>query len=203
MFGLGKDHKDPLADPKAAERWLATFPGNDPLGLQRNVLAELGRVSERSARLTPSGLEAVFHVDAQTGTLRKTLTDQYIEHASRSSKIENQLWQALFDLTQGFLMCYGAFAREIPVHAQSSKWQGLLPQLVAREVSIRSRRQIRLFRYEQWIPAKWAELHGLFMLACSRQIERVPLVFSADGDTTTIEHEYLVALMCSSSIPAT
>ncbi len=195
MFGLGKDHKDPLADSKAAERWLATFPGNDPLALQREVLTELGRASERTARHTPAGLEAIFYVDNRTENLRKTLTDQYIEHASRSSKIENQLWQALFDLTQGFLVCYGTFAREIPVHAQSSKWQGLLPQLVARELKhLGLDAKIRLFRYEQWIPAKWTELHALFTLACSRQIERVPLVFSPDGATTTIEHEYLVAL---------
>ena len=38
--------------------------------------------------------------------LRDTLVAQYLEHASRSSKIENQLWQALFDLSQGFLACY-------------------------------------------------------------------------------------------------
>jgi hypothetical protein len=196
MFGLGKDHKDPLADARTAERWLTTFPGNDPLALQREVLTELGRASERTARRTPSGLEAVVFVDARTESLRKTLTEQYIEHASRSSKIENQLWQALYDLTQGFLMCYSAFAREIPVHAQSSKWQGLLPQLVAREVKhLGLDAKIRLFRYEQWIPAKWTELHALFTLACSRQVERVPLVFSADGSTSTIEHEYLVALM--------
>ena len=45
--------------------------------------------------------------------LRDALTAQYIEHASRSSKIENQLWSALFDLTQAFLLAYQAFAREI------------------------------------------------------------------------------------------
>ncbi len=196
MFGLGKSTKDLLADAKAAERWLASFPENDPLALQHEVLAELSRLSERDARRTPSGLEAVFHVDARTRGLRKTLTEQYIEHASRSSRIESQLWQALFDLTQGFLMCYAAFAREISNHAQSNKWQGLLPELLAREIMhLGLDAKVRLFRYEQWIPAKWAELHTLFTLACSRQIERVPLVVDAAGGTTTIEHEYLVALV--------
>jgi len=196
MFGIGKSIKDPLADAKAAERWIASFPENDPLALQREVLGELGRLSERESRRTPSGLEAVFRIDAQTKTLRRTLTSQYIEHASRSSRIESQLWQALFDLTQGFLMCYGAFAREVSSHAQSNKWQGLLPELVAREIThLGLDAKIRLFRYEQWIPAKWAELHALFTLACSRQIERIPLVVDAGGGTTTIEHEYLVALV--------
>ncbi len=196
MFGLGKSTKDPLADAKAAERWLASFPDHDPLALQHEVLGELSQWSERNARRTPSTLEAVFHVDAQTKALRKTLTAQYIEHASRSSRIEGQLWQALFDLTQGFLMCYAAYAREVATHAQSSKWQALLPELLAREIMhLGLDAKIRLFRYEQWIPAKWAELHTLFALACSRQIERAPLVVDAAGATTTIEHEYLVALV--------
>jgi hypothetical protein len=196
MFGFGKTSTDPIADVKTAERWLATFAANDPLAVQREVLTELGKLSEQPARRTPQGLEAVFHVDAHTKSLRKALTAQYIEHASRSSKIENQLWQALFDLTQGFLTCYGAFAREVSSHAQSNKWQALLPELIAREIThLGLDAKIRLFRYEQWIPAKWAELHLLFTLACSRQFERHQLVVDADGGTTTIEHEYIVALL--------
>ena len=128
--------------------------------------------------------------------LRESLVTQYLEHASRSSKIENQLWQALFELSQGFLACYGEFAREIARHAQSKKWQTLLPELIARQIIHHGLdARIRLFRYEQWIPAKWTELHALFTLACSRQIERHPVVADAGGDTTTIEHEYLVALI--------
>ena len=56
--------RDPLADAKTAERWLASFPPTDPLAIQRDVLAELGRLTERSANRTPQGLEAVFHVDS-------------------------------------------------------------------------------------------------------------------------------------------
>jgi hypothetical protein len=196
MFGIGKSIKEPLADPRTAERWLASFPDNDPLAVQREVLGELGRLSERTAKRNPSALEAVFRVDAATKALRKTLTAQYIDHAARSSRIESQLWQALFDLTQGFLGCYASFAHEVSAHAQSNKWQGLLPELLARQIMhLGLDAKIRLFRYEQWIPAKWTELHNLFMLACSSQIERVPLVFDPSGATTTIEHEYLVALV--------
>ena len=196
MFGIGKDQKDPLADAKAAERWYASLPGNDPVAIQHDVQAELARLTERSARRTPQGLEAVFRVDLETQSLRRTLSAQYLEHASRSSRIESQLWQALFDLTQGFLACYAAFERELSAHAQSSKWQALLPELLARQIQhLGLDARIRLYRYEQWIPAKWAELHALFTLACSRQIERRHVVVSAQGETTTVEHEYLVALI--------
>ncbi len=196
MFGIGKDQKDPLADAKAAERWYASLPGNDPVATQHDVQAALARLGEPNARHTPQGLEAVFRIDLDTQGLRRTLSAQYLEHASRSSRIESQLWQALFDLTQGFLACYAAFERELSAHAQSSKWQALLPELLARQIQhLGLDARIRLYRYEQWIPAKWTELHEHFTLACSRQIERRHIVVNAEGETTTVEHEYLVALI--------
>jgi len=173
MFGFGKTIKDPLADDKTAERWLASFPVNDPLAMHAEVLAQLGMVADRAARRTPQRLESVYYIDAHTDELRKTLTAQYIEHANRSSKIEHQLWSALFDLTQAFLLAYQAFSREVSDHAQSSKWQALLPELVCRQVvHLGLDAKVRLYRYEQWIPAKWAELHTLFALACTRRCSR-------------------------------
>lgn len=196
MFGLGKTNRDPLADVKSAERWLASFPTNDPLATHGEVLAELGRMAEPAARRTPQRLEAVFFLDGQCEGLRKSLTVQYIEHAARSSKIEHQLWSALFDLTQAFLVMYYAFAREVSHHAQSAKWQQPLPELLCRQIiHMGLDAKVRLYRYEQWIPAKWAELHTLFTLACSRQFERQQLVLGPGGSATTIEHEYLVSLL--------
>ena len=195
MFGFGRSAKDPLSDVKAAERWLSTLPGGDTLGVHGDVIEQLERASGQSAVRTPHRLRAVFHVDAQTGAQRRALIGQYIEHASRSSKIENQLWTALFGLTQGFLRTYQSYAREISDHPQNKRWQELLPEIVCRQVvHLAVDARVRLFRYEQWIPAKWAELHGLMSLACSNQIER-RLVTLNESSTTTIEHEYLRALV--------
>jgi hypothetical protein len=196
MFGFGKTIKDPLADAKTAERWLGLFPTNDPLAIHSAVLAELGRLTERDAKRTPARLEAVFLTDRYTDPLRRNLTTQYLEHGNRSTRVENQLWQALFDLTQGFLLCYQAFAREVSDHAQSNKWQSLLPELIARQISHQGLdAKVRLFRYEQWIPARWADLHALFQMACSAQLERQPVPVLLDGGLTTIEHEYLRVLV--------
>lgn len=196
MFGFGKTVKDPLADVKAAQRWLASLPGNDPLAVHAELLFELARLADRAARSSPAQLSAVFALDAGIGELRQALTAQYIEHANRSSRIEQQLWSALFDLTQAFLLAYQAFAREAATHVGSSKWQQLLPELIARQVvHLGLDAKIRLFRYEQWIPAKWAELHALFSLACSKQVERQLLTLGQGDSTTTIEHEYLLVLV--------
>jgi len=196
MFGFGKTIKEPLADAKTAERWLASFPANDPLAIHGAVLVGLGRLTERDAKRTPGRLEAVFCVDRFTDPLRKNLTAQYLEHSNRSTRVENQLWQALFDLTQGFLLCYQAFAREVTDHAQSNKWQSLLPELIARQIMHQGLdAKIRLFRYEQWIPAKWSDLHSLFQMACSAQIERQHVAVLPDGGLATIEQEYLRVLV--------
>ena len=46
MFGLGKSALGPLSDPRSAERWLASLPANDPLVVERELLAELRNLSE-------------------------------------------------------------------------------------------------------------------------------------------------------------
>jgi hypothetical protein len=196
MFGFGKSLKDPLADAKTAERWLATFPPNDPLAVHAAIMVELGALSERTARRAPSRLEAVFYLDAHAEQLRRALTAQYLEHSSRSSRVESQIWQAMFDLAQGFLLCYQAFARDAGEHAQNNKWQPLLPELIARQIIHQGLdAKIRLYRYEQWIPARWTDLHSLFQVACSSQIERIPVAALPNGTLTTIEQEYLRVLL--------
>ena len=197
MFGFGKTSRDPLADAKSAERWLAaTPPAKDPMAVHGATLAELARLTERDAKRTPGRLEAVFYVDRSTAALRQTLTAQYLEHGNRSSRVEAQLWQALFNWSQGFLLCYQAFAREVDEHPQDSKWQSMLPELIARQIIHQGLdAKVRLFRYEQWIPAKWSELHALFQRACSAEKERQPVPALPDGSPTTIEQEYLRALV--------
>jgi hypothetical protein len=196
MFRFGKAPKDPLADPKTAERWLASFPASDPLAVHSALLAELGALTERDARRAPARLEAVFHLDVQTEALRRSLTAQYLEHGNRSARVESQLWQALFDLTQGFLRCYQAFEREISQYPQNNKWQLLLPQLIARQIIHQGLdAKIRLYRYEQWIPARWVDLHAHFQMACTAQIERQPVAVLAGGVLTTVEQEYLRVLL--------
>lgn len=195
MFGFGKTAKDPLADARAAERWFAAQPAGDPLAIHAELMSALGAIAERGRERSPVALEAVFRADALAQPVREALTSQYIEHASRSSRIEHQLWSAMFDLSQAFLLAYNAFSHDLSEHAQSGKWQSMLPMLVARQiVHLGLEAKIRLYRYEQWIPAKWAELHGLFTLACSRKIERHPLD-TEGGGTATIEHAYLRVLV--------
>ena len=166
-------------------------------------VARARRAAERNARRTPSVLAAVFHVDAQTTALVRTLMTQYTEIANRSSKLENQLWRALFDLTQGFLACYAAFAREIVDHGHHSRWQALLPELIAR--ADRPPRHVTR-RSGSTAASRGSPRNGPSSTRCSPARARCSSSASrccsrpAPGPTT-IEREYLVALFLQQADP--
>jgi len=202
MFRFRKRTQEPLSDVRSAKRWLASLPVNDPLAVQRELKGALEALSGRTAQRNPARLAAVFAADAHTDALMRTLMAQYADHADRSAKIESQLWHALFDLTQAYQACYAAFAREINDHAHSGRLAALLPELVARQVRHMAQdAKIRLYRCEPWIPAKWAELHAAFTRACTLQFERQPLLLFATDGPTTIEREYLIALLLQQGDP--
>ena len=186
----------PLGDIRSAERWVASLPANDPLVAQRSIVTELHKLAARTARRTPAVLEAVFVVDTHANGLVRNLTTQYVEHANRSSKIEDQLWNALHELAHAFEQCYAAFAREIADPVPRNKWQAVLPLLIARQIVHLGRdAKLRLYRSERWSTAKWTELFTAFTRACALRIEREPLRLDAMGGPTTIERQFLMTLV--------
>ena len=176
MFGFGKTIKDPLADVEVGRALVRRVPGQRSAGRPRaSSLTELGALAER--RRAPHARAARGGVPRSTrmrASLRKNADRRNTSSTRpRSSKIENQLWSALFDLTQAFLRRYQRSRAKSSTTRRAASGRQLLPELIARQiVHLGLDAKIRLYRYEQWIPAKWAELHALFTLACSRQIER-------------------------------
>ena len=72
----------------------------------------------------------------------------------------------------------------------------MIPEFLCRHVVHLGRdAKARLYRYEAWIPGKWAELHGLLTRATSMQIERQAVVLTPERPSTTIEHQYLMTLV--------
>jgi hypothetical protein len=200
MFGFRKTIKEPLADAKTAERWLASFPANDPLAMHGAVLVGLGRLAERDAKRTPGRLEAIFCVDRFTDSLRKTLTAQYLEHGNRSTRVEYQLWQALFDLTQGFLLCYQAFAREVTdrsATANGSRCCRLIAQQIKSGSGCRSGCFATSSGFRQVVGPAFA-----FQMACSADREGSRSRYYPMADDT-IEQEYCGCWCCTSRATST
>ena len=196
MFGFLKSRKDPLADVRSAERWFSTPSTADALTTKQGLIEELGRITAPAAKLTPRRLSASFVIDAHAEHLFRSLTAQYVDHANRSAKIERQLWSALFDLSQAFQTAFRTYEHAALDHEHSGRWQQLLPELVCRQiVHLGHDAKARLYRYESWIPGKWAELHQLLALAAARQFERSPINLMTDRPATTIEQQYLMIVV--------
>ncbi|MEO5701877.1 MAG: hypothetical protein ABIS17_02680 [Casimicrobiaceae bacterium] len=196
MLGFAKAPKDPLSDTRSAQRWIESFTASDPLAAHAALIVELGRIAQPAIDRRPAALEALFFVDAQAREMRERLFAQYIAHAPRSDKIEEQLWHALFDLSQGFLRAYAACERDVLEHAQEPAWQALLPELLMRQIlQLGVDAQIRMFRYEAWIPAKWADLHRCYTLASARKLEGQRLTLAGEPAPRTIEQKYLATLV--------
>ena len=196
MLEFLRARKDPLADARSAERWFATPLATDALARKQDLIAALNRITGPSAKLTPRRLRALFVFDAHAHQIFRALTSQYVEHANRNAKIERQLWSALFDLTQAFQNAFRTYERVALDNEHSARWQQLLPELVCRQVVHLGRdAKARLYRYETWIPGKWAELHQLLTLAAARQFERNVIQLTQDAAPTTIEQQYLMTVV--------
>jgi hypothetical protein len=202
MLRFRNDSSDPLKDARSAERWLASLPANDPLAAQRIVVPEVHKLTARTARRTPSVLEAVFVADRHANAIVRNVTAQYVEHCERSPKLEEQLWQALDAIARTFEACYAAFAREISDPIPRNKWVALLPELIARQIVHLARdAKLKLYRCERWSPAKWTTLFTPFSRACSLRFEREPVRLDVAGARTTIERQFLMLLVLKLADP--
>src|SRR6185436_710376 len=76
MLRFRTPSSEPLGDPRSAERWIATLPANDPVVAQRSITTEVLKIAARTARRTPSVLEAVFVADNHANGLARNLTTQ-------------------------------------------------------------------------------------------------------------------------------
>ena len=202
MLRFRNDDSDPLKDARSAERWLASLRANDPLAAQRIIVAEVHKLAARTARRTPSVLEAVFVADRHANAIVRNLTAQYVEHCERSPKLEEQLWEALNALAQTFEACYAAFAREISDPIPRNKWVATLPELIGRQIVHLARdAKLGLYRCERWSPAKWTALYAPFSRACALRFEREPVRLDGTGAPTTIERQFLMVLVLKLADP--
>ena len=199
MFGFGKTIAIRSPTPsrpsagsrrsRATIRWRCT----------RALLAELGaarRARRRGARRR--GSRPCSSSTRTTQALRKTLTVAI--HRARepqSSKIENQLWSALFDLTQAFLLVLrGVRARGLRSRAEHQVAGAAAGAHRAPDHPPRPRREDPALSLRAVDPG---EVGGAARAVHARLLapDRAPAArcSTPSGGTTTIEHEYLIALL--------
>ncbi|MBS0320323.1 MAG: hypothetical protein JSR18_07280 [Proteobacteria bacterium] len=204
MFGFltssTRDAADPLVSPKVAAAWLRQLPALDVIGRQQHTIRALESMRQSRKAFDPARLAALQFLDSALAADRRQLTKQYVENVEGGAKLANRLWQAVYDLSQAFMLAYQAAIDE--VHAQGAnnpRWKPALPLLYARLLHYYgTEAKLRVARYERWIPAKWMDLHRTYLRATELGVDRIPTALptaSPNATQWTVEQEYLFALL--------
>ncbi len=203
MFGFltqqARDHPDPLLTPKSASAWLRQLPSLDVIGRQQHVMRAFDGMRQSRRPADPNRVAAIEFLDSALGADRRQLTKQYVENVDVSARLAERIWQALQEMCQGFVFAYQSALEQALLQTDTGRWRPLIPRLFSRLVHYYGTdAKLRVFRYERWIPAKWMELHQLYMRATELGVDRVPAALSSSGSSATqwtLEQEYLFVLL--------
>jgi hypothetical protein len=203
MFGFltpqGKESTDPLQNAKTAAAWLRQLPALDVIGRQQHVIRALDAMRKTQRDIDLNRVGAIEFVDAALGSDRRQLIKQYIENAEASPKLAERIWQALWEMSQAFMLAYQSALEDAVTQADNARWRAALPLLFVRLVHFHGTdAKMRVFKYERWIPAKWIELHQTYLRACEMHCDRQAMALPAAGSAAqpwSVEQEYLYVLL--------
>src|SRR5512139_3619427 len=127
MFGFltqqARDHPDPLLTPKTASAWLRQLPTLDVIGRQQHVMRAFDGMRQSRKAPDATRVAAIQFLDAALGTDRRQLTKQYVENVDGSTRLGERLWQAIHEMTQGFIYSYQAALEQALTQASNPRWK--------------------------------------------------------------------------------
>jgi hypothetical protein len=202
MFGFltsgAKEITDPLASAKSVASWLRQLPALDVIGRQQHVMRAFdamrqSRKSDRHARV-----QAVEFLDAALGADRRQLIKQYVENYDGNPKLAERIWQAIYDLSQGFMYAYQSSLEEALGRRRIRAGSDAAAALRAARALLRHRRQASRVPLRALDSREVDGASPHVLAACELGIERVPAVLHGAGPNATqwtVEQEYLNVLL--------
>jgi len=190
---------DPLLTAKSISAWLRQLPALDIIGRQQLVMRAFDGMRQSRKPIDMARVAAIEYLDAALAADRRQLTKQYVENVDAAPKLALPVWQAVFDLTQGFIYAYQAALEEALRESNNPRWRPLIPLLFTRLLHYYGTdAKLRVFRFERWIPGKWMELHRTYVRATELGVDRKPAVLHSAGPNSTgwtPEQEYVYVLL--------
>jgi len=194
-----KDASDPLTGARSTAAWLKQLPALDVIGRQQHVMRAFDGMRQSRKPIDPARVQAIEYLDSALGADRRQLIKQYVENHDTAAKLAERIWQAIYDLTQGFLYAYQTALEEAASQGANPRWKPSMPLLFARLLHYYGTdAKLRVFRFERWIPGKWMEVHRTCLRACELGVDRTPATLGAAGPNAsawTPEQEYLNVLL--------
>ena len=150
--------------------------------------------------IDPSRMQAIEFLDSALGADRRQLIKQYVENHDTAPKLAERIWQAIYDLTQGFLVV-------VPDRARGGGHAEQQPALeVAGSAALRAAAALLRHRREgARVPFRALDSRrsGWTCTAriCARRssrVDRVPAMLAGAGPNATAwtaEQEYLNVLL--------
>jgi cyclic-di-GMP-binding protein len=203
IFGLFQtanqdaNQDESLANVQSVGRWAANLPANDPMG---GVMAMVHLLEERAKQpaVTADRILAVLELDRLSLPLQVHLQVQY-RSPTLSDEVRQQLWYARNDLARWLAYAYEQLYEGIRSQPKDPKIRGQLHGIFSRMFHYRGvQAKQGLFRYEQWIPARWKFLHAAYKEASELGIATLPFSLmenSQPGDRFSTEQEYVQFLL--------
>jgi hypothetical protein len=199
LSSQGKDAADPLVSARATAGWLKQQPPLDVIGRQQQVMRAFEGMRQSRRPVDPARIQAIQFLDSALGADRRQLIKQYAENHEAAGKLAERIWQAIYDLTQGFLYAYQTALEEAVAQGANPRWKPSVPILFARLLHYYGTdAKLRVFRFERWIPGKWMELHRTYLRSTELGIDRTPALLGSAGPNAsawTPEQEYLNVLL--------
>lgn len=196
---FGKRNDDPLANLKAASRWVENLPIGDAFKCQEAILNALKRFNENSTQYTKDRLPIFMLLDEKSRDLQDTLVRQYLRNPRMSRPVESQIWHAVYGLYWEIARGYHAFVLHLARTAGKVSHEESIPLITLR--AIRTFGQLLKWRSIRYLPAGeklWLRLHNLYRIAETEGFHRQSMQAYAD-DTAgcSCETAYLHILMLS------
>ncbi|MBW8457124.1 MAG: hypothetical protein K0M58_01580 [Thiobacillus sp.] len=194
---FAKRADDPLANIKAATRWVENLPIGDAFKCQQVTFNVLKRFNENSTQYTKDRLAIFMLLDEKSRDLQDTLVRQYLRNPRMSRPQESQLWHAVYGLYWEIARGYHTFVLHISREESKNQHDGLVPLITLR--AIRTFGQLlkwRAIRYLSTGEKLWLRLHNLYRIAEAGGFHRLAQrAYDEDASDSNCETAHLHILM--------
>lgn len=202
MLGLFSNKPShPLADPREAKRILAEIAGRDPQGAIEQAITWVESVGGDDGLKPAQRLDLLLRLDEACAPQARRLARDYAARSAASRAQEVRLWDLghgyWVQLFTAYLFCLSGYRLgEKDADVIKPQLQLLYGRLIG---SMGANLKWDQFRYGPIDPDFWGTVGGIYLAAVEAKLEQKPLMLYPGQAETTIEAEYLKALVFQSS----
>ena len=199
FFSSKNEH--PLADAKEAKRILAEIATREPLGAAEEASGWLESIPAEQGFKPAQRLDLILKLDEATAAQSRRLARDYQPLVNGSRAQETKHWDLSHSYWMLLLKAYlDCFAR---LRAGDKDADAMRPQqhlLFGRLINAAAAElKWRQFHYGPVDGETWRTLGGVYLAAVEAKLDQRPLLLYPGGSETTVEAEYLKALIFHAS----